>query len=227
MPVRADAATCCWCSLRRRHVAIGQGSQLGRRQLLRGVAATTIAAPLLTACDRDDWSVNLVSESQVQAVALQSWQKLKANVPLSNDERRLAIVRGISDRLLQANSEDPKRWEIVLFASPQINAFALPGGRIGVFEGMFRVASNPDQMATVIGHEIGHVTARHGEARMNAQAWQSLGLQVIRIALGLSDVSYSDQIAAVLGLGAEYGLLLPYSRRQELEADKLGLFTMA
>jgi len=92
---------------------------------------------------------------------------------------------------------------------------------------MFKVAANRDQMATVIGHEIGHVTARHGEARMNAQAWQSLGLRVIRIALGLSDVPYSDQIAAVLGLGAEYGLLLPYSRQQELEADKLGLFNMA
>jgi predicted Zn-dependent protease len=198
-----------------------------RRQVLRGLAATTVAAPLLAGCDADDWPINLVPESQVQAMGLETWARLRAAVPPSQDERRQSVVRRTADRLLRANNQNPAAWQIELFASPQVNAFALPGGRIGVFEGMFRVAENPDQMATVIGHEIGHVVARHGQARMNAEAWRRLGVQVVNIALGLSNVRYHNEIAAALGLGTQYGLLLPYSRRQELQADRLGLFAMA
>jgi predicted Zn-dependent protease len=198
-----------------------------RRQMLCGTAATAVAAPLLAGCDRDDWTFNLVPESQVQALAARSWAQMRQTVPPSQDEKRQDIVRRIADRLLGANGQNPAGWQVELFASQQVNAFALPGGRIGVFEGMFRVAANPAQMAAVIGHEIGHVLARHSEARMNAQAWQHLGLQVVRIALGLGDVPYSSQIAAVLGLGTEYGLLLPYSRRQEIQADRLGVLAMA
>jgi Peptidase family M48 len=184
----------------------------GRRQMLCGAATVVIAAPLLTGCDSDDWTFNLVPESQVQAMAARSWAQLRQSVPPSQDEKRQDIIRRIADRLLSGNGQNPAAWQVELFASQQVNAFALPGGRIGVFEGMFRVAANSAQMAAVIGHEIGHVLARHSEARMNAQAWQHFGLWVVRIALGLGDVPYSDQIAAVLGLGAEYGLLLPYSR---------------
>lgn len=195
--------------------------------MLGGTAATLAAAPLLAACDADSWTFDLVPENQVQAMAARSWTQLRDTVPRSQDDKRAGIVRGVASRLLGANGHDASAWQVELFASPQVNAFALPGRRIGVFEGMFRVAANPAQLAAVIGHEIGHVTARHAEARINAQAWQQLGLQVIRIALGLADVSYSNEIAAVLGLGAEYGLLLPYSRRQELEADRLGVMAMA
>jgi predicted Zn-dependent protease len=198
-----------------------------RRQMLRSTAATAIAAPLLAGCDRDDWIPNLVPESQVQALTARSWAQLRQTVPPSQDDKRRDIVRRIADRLLGANGQNPGGWQVELFASQQVNAFALPGGRIGVFEGMFRIAANPAQMAAVIGHEIGHVLARHSEARMNAQAWQHLGLRIVRVALGLGDVPYSNQIAAVLGLGAEYGLLLPYSRRQEIQADRLGLLAMA
>jgi predicted Zn-dependent protease len=198
-----------------------------RRQILCGTGAVAVAAPLLAGCDRDDWTFDLVPESQVQALAAHSWAQLLQAVPPSQDEKRRDIVRRSAARLLSANNQNPGAWQVELFASQQVNAFALPGGRIGVFEGMFRVAANPAQLAAVIGHEIGHVLARHSQARMNAQAWQNLGLQVIRIVLGLGDVPYSDQIAAALGLGVEYGLLLPYSRRQELQADRLGILAMA
>lgn len=199
---------------------------LGRRRLLRGAGAVAVTAPLLAGCDADDWIINLVPESQVQAMSLQTWQQIRATTPPSQDARRQGIVREISDRLLRANGHDPSRWQVQLFASSQVNAFALPGGKIGVFEGMFRVAENRDQLAAVIGHEIGHVTARHGQSRMNADAMRNLGLRVINVALGLSNVPYANEIAAVLGAGTEFGLLLPYSRNQELQADELGLFAM-
>lgn len=199
---------------------------LGRRRMLRGAGAVAMTAPLLGGCDADDWIINLVPESQVQAMSFETWQQIRAATPASTDTRRQGIVREISDRLLRADGLDPSRWQVQLFASPQVNAFALPGGRIGVFEGMFRVAENRDQLAAVIGHEIGHVTARHGQSRMNAEAMRHLGLQVVNIALGISNVQYANEIAAVLGAGAKFGLLLPYSRNQELQADELGLFTM-
>lgn len=199
----------------------------GRRGLLRGLAVAAVLPPLLTACDADDWVINLVPESQVEAVGLQTWQKINAATPVSTDARRQAIVRGIADRLLRADGLDPASWQVTLFASPQVNAFALPGGRIGVFEGMFGVAANPDQLVAVIGHEIGHVIARHARSRMNAEAMRTLGLRVIRIALGLGDIPYANEIAALLGAGTEFGLLRPFSRRQELEADRFGLFAMA
>lgn len=203
------------------------GSTMGRRTLLRGTGAVGLTAPLLAGCDGDGWVINLVPESQVQALGLQTWQQIRAATPVSTNQRRQGIVRGIADRLLAANGHDASRWDVQLFASEQVNAFALPGGRIGVFEGMFRVAQNRDQMAAVIGHEIGHVVARHAQSRMNADAMRNLGLWLIRVVLGLGDVPYADQIAAILGAGAEFGILLPYSRKQELQADRLGLFAMA
>jgi predicted Zn-dependent protease len=198
-----------------------------RRRTLGGLSATALTAPLLAGCDGDEWVVNLVPDSQVQALGLQTWNQIRARTPVSQDERRRSIVRSIADRLLRADGHDPSTWQVVLFASSQVNAFALPGQRIGVFEGMFRVAENAHQLAAVVGHEIGHVTARHAQSRMNAQAWKTLGLQVVNVALGISNVRYANEIAAVLGAGAEFGLLLPYSRNQELQADRLGLFTMA
>ena len=118
-------------------------------------------------------------------------------------------------------------WEAVVFASPQVNAFALPGNKIGVFEGMFQVAGDEDHLAAIVGHEIGHLGADHAQERMNAQVAKQLGLRAITLILDIGQVEYAREIAAALGLGIEYGLILPYSRDQELEADRLGLELMA
>ena len=114
----------------------------------------------------------------------------------------------------------------MVFASPEINAFALPGNRTGVFEGMFAIIDSPDQLAAVVGHEIGHVGEEHSQERMTAQITKDLGLRLITLLLHLGEVEDAADIAAALGLGAEYGLVLPYSRHQELEADHLGLELM-
>jgi len=92
---------------------------------------------------------------------------------------------------------------------------------------MFRVGQNEDQLAAVVGHEIGHVQAEHGQERINAQVAKDWGLRLIAFLLQMGDVEFAAEIAAALGLGVEYGLVLPYSRSQELEADRFGIRLMA
>ncbi|CAH2599139.1 M48 family metallopeptidase [Rhodovastum atsumiense] len=192
-----------------------------RRNLL-GLA--TLAA--LPGCD-DGLPVNLVSEATVRKLGLETWSRMRAQIPASTDASRQQLLGRVADRLLTAAGENADAWDIVLFARPDINAFALPGKRIGVFEGLFRVAVSPDQLAAVIGHEIGHVQANHAQERMNVAVAKDLGLKAIAAALNLTELRYANQIAAIMGAGVELGLLLPYSRRQELEADRLGLVSMA
>jgi predicted Zn-dependent protease len=116
----------------------------------------------------------------------------------------------IARRLLQIAGEDPARWEMVVFARNEPNAFALPGGKIDVFEGMFRIAANEDQLAAVIGHEIGHNLAEHSHKRLSVAAAKQFGLQLVSAALQIGDVTYANEIAALLGVGVEFGLERPY-----------------
>jgi predicted Zn-dependent protease len=194
-----------------------------RRQLLRLGGAASL--PLLGGCDQ--LPVQLVSDETVEAMGLEAWAALREQTPASGRRDLQAALDGVAARLLRATGEPPEDWEAVVFASPEINAFALPGNKIGVFEGMFEVFGSVDQLAAVVGNEIGHLRADHSQERITAQLGKDLGLRLILLLLRLGEVDYAENIAAALGLGLEYGLLLPYSRRQELEADRLGLELMA
>lgn len=118
-------------------------------------------------------------------------------------------------------------WEVVVFDDESANAFALPGGKIGVHTGMLGVAENQGQLATVIGHEVAHVVARHGAERYSQQLAAAGASTAAALAVG-SNASTTEQVAiAALGIGITYGILMPYSRTQESEADQLGLDYMA
>ena len=115
-----------------------------------------------------------------------------------------------------------------VFESEQVNAFALPGGRVGVFTGMLKVAANEDQLAAVLGHEVGHVNARHGAERIVTQHGITLAVRLGAMLLALGDVPIPpDLVVAVGASAAEFGIVRPFSRAQELEADVLGLEYMA
>lgn len=182
--------------------------------------------PLLAACNTGS-PFDLVSSDEVEALGLRSWQQINATTPTSRNGAMQNQADRIAARLLSAAGENPRAWEVTVFARPEVNAFALPGRKIGVFEGMFGVAGSQHQLAAVIGHEIGHVQAQHGEARIEREVATGLGLQIAGNLLSLGNVQYADEIAGALGLGAQYGLILPYSRTQELEADTIGLRLMA
>jgi len=137
-------------------------------------------------------------------------------------------VRCVADAVTGAlqSGEGPRRWEVVLFDDPAANAFALPGGKIGVFTGLLEVARGDDQLACVLGHEVAHVLADHGNERMSTTFAAQSGLQAVQVFSGGSSET-SNKVMAVLGVGAQVGVLLPFGRAQEEEADLLGLDLMA
>jgi predicted Zn-dependent protease len=193
---------------------------MSRRRFLAGGAALTLAA----GCDR---APALVSDETVEAMGLEAWTEMSTQMQRTADTHLQGVLDAVAERMIRAAGERPGDWEVVVFARPDINAFALPGRKIGVFEGMFSVTESPDQLAAIVGHEIGHLQAEHAQERMSAQVAQGWFMRIVSLLLNIGEVEYAAEIAAALGLGMQYGVLMPYSRRQELEADRLGLVSMA
>lgn len=170
-------------------------------------------------------SLTLLPESQIDSMGRQSFEEMKKKTPASKNPRYVQPTQCIVRHLLEKNGFKAKEWELVVFASDQLNAFALPGKKIGVYEGLFKAAKNQHQLAAVIGHEIAHVELEHGNKRVSNElliAGVMLGTSV-----GLQNNENRDIILAGLGLGATVGAKLPFSRGHESEADALGLEYMA
>lgn len=169
----------------------------------------------------------LVSDQQMSAMGAQAFGALKKETPLDRDKAQNLYVRCIVTALAPfvEGSLASTDWEVVVFKSQEVNAFALPGGKIGVYTGMFGVAKTPSQLAAVLGHEIGHVIARHGAERVSTQLMAQSGLMVADILAG--DHPQKKNILGALGIGAQFGIVLPHSRKQESEADRIGLELMA
>jgi predicted Zn-dependent protease len=122
---------------------------------------------------------------------------------------------------------EKRAWEVVVFRDDSANAFALPGGKIGVHTGLLKVAQNQDQLAAVIGHEIAHVLAEHGKERVSEQLVAQGGMSLLSAVIGNPEDPRHGLLMGALGLGAQFGVLLPHSRAQESEADIVGLDYMA
>ena len=193
----------------------------------------TVVISLLVACTQSPTGrkqLIMFSSGEIASLGDQSYAELKQQQPLSTNTREVNYVRCVANDLL-AELPEPwrsKTWEVNLFASDDVNAFALPGENIGVYTGLLKVAETPDQLAAVIGHEIAHVIADHGNERMSNQFAVGLGLQIgsVVAATKLEDKD-AALVMAALGIGTQLGVLLPYSRVHESEADQLGLDYMA
>ncbi len=161
-------------------------------------------------------------------MGLSAYEELKKNSPLSGDEDVISYVRCVSNAITNEleGSYANTIWEVNVFKDDTANAFALPGGKIGVHTGLLKVAVNQDQLATVLGHEVAHVLARHGNERVSTQFATKTGLDVVAAISGEPSPEKST-LLGLLGAGAQFGILLPYSRLQESEADLIGIDLMA
>ncbi|MEE9607893.1 MAG: M48 family metallopeptidase [Myxococcota bacterium] len=195
----------------------------------RGLAALPFA--LVLACVTSPLGrtqLRIFPETQMAEMGVAAYDKLKTETPRSRDLRAIGTVRCVADALTAELSGPAARidWEVTVFADPAANAFALPGGKIGVFTGLLSVARSQDQLATVMGHEVSHVVAGHANERVSTAYATQTGLDYIATLSGKSSPA-QKQLIAILGAGAQFGIVLPFSRAQEREADLLGLDLMA
>jgi predicted Zn-dependent protease len=165
----------------------------------------------------------LMPESQMSQMGLQAFTNIKDKTPVENNRTTNRYVQCVANAITR---EAGGTWEVVVFRDDSANAFALPGGKIGVNTGLLKVASNQHQLATVIGHEVAHVQSRHSNERVSQKFAVEQGLGLIN-AVASPQTGTGKTLMGLLGVGAQYGVLLPYTRLQESEADILGLNIMA
>lgn len=181
--------------------------------------------------------VALDSQQEAQLGA-QAFEKVLQESDLVRDGPIVAVVRRIGGRLADASNnkevlarlqlkQQRFRWDYRVVRSRQVNAFCLPGGKVVVYTGIMPVAETEDGLATVLGHEIGHALAHHGAERMAQQQLVQLGQLAVAQSIGDLDPRQQREVIGLLGAGSQFGILLPFSRKHESEADHIGLLLMA
>ncbi len=163
------------------------------------------------------------SDSDLVPLAAEAWEQTKKETPISKDAKANARLQAVGRKISAVAPVQNAAWEFVVFDSKELNAFVLPGGKVGFYKGLIDFSDNDDMIAAVMGHEAGHVVARHAALRAGQQSATEIGVALGGAALG-GVLSKDQQDAAMMvmtGVGT-YGVLLPFSRNNELEADKLG-----
>jgi predicted Zn-dependent protease len=164
-----------------------------------------------------------ISREQEAALGYESYRELLSQERVVPSGEIVDLVREIGQRLA-AVAEDPGfEWEFNVIDSEQVNAFCLPGGKVAVYTGIVPVAGNKSGLAAVMGHEIAHAIARHGAERMAHQRLVQIGTLAAGVSLSDMDPRTQQMVMGALGVGAQYGVLLPFSREHESEADYMGL----
>ena len=160
-------------------------------------------------------------------MGLQAYREILKKSPISRDPAVNDMVTRVGTRIAAATGRTDYAWEFKVIDDKQINAFALPGGKVAVYIGLLPVARDDAGLAAVLGHEISHVIARHGGERISQGLLVQAGLTATMAALSRGDPQTVRSVGSLLGAGAAVGLILPWSRQQESEADHLGLIFMA
>lgn len=216
--------------------------RMSRRGIIKGLACGTIV-PIVTGC-----STNPVTGEQqlilpgfdnasLAAMSTTAWSEMKKQTPQTGDSRLRGRVLTTWDRTAKGRSaalkdkynQDvayvPNEWEVAVFDTDDVNAFVMPGQQVGVYRGITELTENDDQLASILGHEAGHIDGRHSAARASAQVTAQVAMVAGQVAIAQSDElrQYGNTLAALGGAAIQFGVLLPYSRNHELQADKLGV----
>jgi predicted Zn-dependent protease len=199
------------------------------RQVILVVVAPVVASLVALACvtvpESNRRALNFLPDGQMNSLGEQAFKDVLAKEKISNDPYLNEMVTRIGRRIADASGVKFK-WEFkVIDNAKTVNAFCLPGGKVAVYTGILSVAQNEGALAAIMGHEVAHATAKHGAERMSQAVTMQVGMLAADVAL--RDSKSRLPILAALGLGAQFGALLPYSRIHETEADKIGLVYMA
>jgi metalloendopeptidase OMA1, mitochondrial len=172
-----------------------------------------------------------LSSEQEEALGLQSYQEVLSQARVIESGPEFELVRRVAERLAPTTGGAAKdfKWAVSVVDSQQANAFCLPGGKIVVYTGILPFTESEAGLAAVMGHEMAHAVARHGSQRLLRTSLAQTLMMGATASLSMSDMSYDQRRAAMaaLGAGAQYGVLLPFSRTHETEADQMGLLYMA
>ena len=212
----------------------------------RGYAELGLAALLLLGlcalalflyCRAEEQTVPVTGRTQKVAMSEQDQAKLGADAyreGLAEDANAIVrsgpeaeMVQRVGERIAAVTDDPGFEWEFTLVNSPEKNAWCLPGGKVAIYTGILEVTQTEDGLATVMAHEIAHAIAQHGAERMLQQQLTNIGLTAVSTTLGGLDPAARGAVLALFGAGANLGVLLPFSRDMESEADHIGLIYMA
>ena len=182
--------------------------------------------------------VLLVSDQEVLSSSLTQYSDYMKSAKKSSSKDGAAMVTRVGKKIAAATEQYLKNngleseiknfaWEFNLVNDSQVNAFCMPGGKIVVYEGLMQLVSSDDELAVVVGHEVAHAVAKHSNERMSQQLMAQYGAQILGQALSNKSAAVQQIGNSVYGLGAQYGVMLPFSRKHESEADYMGLVFMA
>jgi predicted Zn-dependent protease len=173
--------------------------------------------------------LNLMPVGEEMQLGLASFEQIKKETPISKDAAANALVEKVGRRIATVAGPDMPnaQWEFVVFESKEVNAFCLPGGKVGVYTGILPITKDESGMATVLGHEIAHAVARHGGERMTEAMLLQFGSSALGATLSSADPRTQQAALLAYGVTSQVGLALPHSRSQESEADHIGLIYMA
>lgn len=197
--------------------------QLSRRAIIKGLAAGTMF-PIIAGC-----ASVAETDAQLAQLSASAWADLKAQTPVSRDSRLVGPVMETWNQLVAGTPKANEPWDVQVFEDSAVNAFVMPGNRVGIYRGIVDLTENMDQLSSVLGHEVGHAVNQHSAKRARQSQLAQFGALAGQVALGTvaSTGRISAQQAqtmAQLGLvGVQFGVILPFSRSHELEADKLGV----
>ena len=202
------------------------------RQTFTKIIATVILALLFIGCTKAPITGRsqfiMVSPQQEMALGIKSAQEVLKTEKISTNPQQNAMVKRVGERIASVTGKN-YAWEFfVIDKDDEPNAFCLPGGKVFVYSGIFKYIANDDELAAVLGHEIGHAIARHGAERMSAgQLTQITGQVLQSVMQGRGNPQNTAAVMQAFGIGSQLGVMLPHSRTQEYEADNIGLVLMA
>jgi predicted Zn-dependent protease len=190
-----------------------------------------IIVGFLTACATVPYTnrkqFNLMSDGQEAQLGEEAYAEVLKKTPLSKNQEWQRRIKEIGARIQAAADKPDFKWEFNVLEGKDVNAFCLPGGKVAFWDGIMPVCETDDGIAVVMGHEVAHALAHHGAERMSQGMGANIIGEILSVGLSKKDPAVRDNVLKAYGLGAQVGVMLPFSRSHESEADHIGLILMA